>query len=133
MLRESLYLKLGFTMKDLSLLDKRRKHFIDAFFGYLKRKNKKPSFVRNINGISYQVDLDAEVLKQSLINLYEKAVCRNQVGMNDKQIIDVYDSLYNRHGSLSNDGKDFISLITGLIAEHLHKKEIDNGLFYINK
>lgn len=133
MLRESLYLKLGFTMKDLSLLDKRRKHFIDAFFGYLKRKNKKPSFVRNINGISYQVDLDAEVLKQSLINLYEKAVCRNQVGMNDKQIIDVYDSLYNRHGSLSNDGKDFISLITGLIAEHLHEKEIDNGLFHINK
>lgn len=133
MLRESLYLKLGFTMKDLSLLDKRRKHFIDAFFGYLKRKNKKPSFVRNINGISYQVDLDAEVLKQSLINLYEKAVCRNQVGMNDKQIIDVYDSLYNRHGSLSNDGKDFISLITGLIAEHLHKKEIENGLFHINK
>lgn len=122
MLRDSLYLKIGFTMKELSLLDKRRKHFIDAFFGYLKRKNKKPSFVRNIEGISYQVDLDAEVLKQSLINLYEKAVCRNQVGMNDKQIIDVYDSLYSKHGSLSNDGKDFISLITGLIAEHLHKK-----------
>lgn len=122
MLRGSLYLKTGFTMKDSSLLDKRRKHFIDAFFGYLKRKNKKPSFVRNINGISYQVDLDAEVLKQSLINLYEKSVCRNQVGMNDKQIIDVYDSLYSKHGSLSNDGKNFISLITGLIAEHLHKK-----------
>ncbi|WP_275075167.1 hypothetical protein [Providencia rettgeri] len=120
-------------MKELSLLDKRRKHFIDAFFGYLKRKNKKPSFVRNIDGISYQVDLDAEVLKQSLINLYEKSVCRNQVGMNDKQIIDVYDSLYSKHGSLSNDGKDFISLITGLIAKHLHKKEIDNGLFHINK
>lgn len=120
-------------MKELSLLDKRRKHFIDAFFGYLKRKNKKSSFVRNIDGISYQVDLDAEVLKQSLINLYEKSVCRNQVGMNDKQIIDVYDSLYNKHGSLSNDGKDFISLITGLIAEHLHKKEIDNGLFHTNK
>lgn len=126
MLRESLYLKIGFTMKDLSLLDKRRKHFIDAFFGYLKRKNKKPSFVRNIDGVSYQVDLDTEVLKQSLINLYEKAVCRNQVGMNDKQIIDVYDSLYSKHGSLSNDGKDFISLITGLIAEHLHKKGIND-------
>lgn len=124
MLRGSLYLKTGFTMKDSSLLDKRRKHFIDAFFGYLKRKNKKPSFVRNIDGISYQVDLDAEVLKQSLINLYEKAVCRNQVGMNDKQIIDIYDSLYSKHGSLSNDGKDFISLITGLIAEHLHKKKV---------
>ena len=120
-------------MKELSLLDKRRKHFMDAFFEYLKRKKKSTSFIRVIDGISYQVDLDTEVLKQSLINLYENVVCRKEVGMNDKQIINIYDSLYNKHGSLSNDGKDFISLITGLIAENLHKKEIANGLFHIDK
>lgn len=120
-------------MKDLSLLDKRRKHFIDAFFGYLKAKNKKPSFVRSIDGVSYQVDLDAEVLKQSLINLFESNLCRKEVGMTDSQIINIYENFYGKYGKLTKEGKEFISDITLLIAENLHQKEITNGLFHKRK
>lgn len=75
MLRGSPYLNSGNEkMKTLTLLDKRRKHFIDAFFGYLKSKNKTPIFVKEIFGITYQVDLDEEILKQSLISLCKQSL-----------------------------------------------------------
>lgn len=108
-----------------TLLDKRRKHFIDAVFDYLKRKKKASTFERFIDDIKYRVDLDSEVLKQSLINLYEINICRKEVGMNDQQIIKVYGSFYNKHGKITNEGKGFIDDITLLIAEHLHQKEMN--------
>ncbi|HEM8184979.1 TPA: hypothetical protein U2M23_002156 [Providencia stuartii] len=112
-------------MEKLTLLDKRRKHFIDATFDYLKRKKKASTFERTVDGIKYRVDLDAEVLKQSLINLYENNICRKEAGATDQQIMGVYDSFYTKNGTLSNDGKDFISVITKLIAENLHQKEMN--------
>ncbi|MTC35193.1 hypothetical protein GKR67_11470 [Providencia alcalifaciens] len=112
-------------MEKLTLLDKRRKHFIDAIFDYLKRKKKASTFERTVDGIKYRVDLDAEILKQSLINLYENNICRKEAGATDQQIIRVYDSFYNKHGKLTDEGKEFIRDITLLIAEHLHQKEMN--------
>lgn len=112
-------------MEKSTLLDKRRKHFIDAIFDYLKRKKKASTFERTIDGIKYRVDLDAEVLKQSLINLYENNICRKEAGLNDDQMINVYDSFCNNNNRLTGEGKDFISVITELIAKNLHQKEMN--------
>lgn len=110
-------------MEKLTLLDKRRKHFIDAFFDYLKRKKKSPTFTKNIFGITYEVDLDDEILRQSLISLYESHLCRKEVGMNDEQIIDIYDKFYNKHRKLTDEGKGFIDTVVFLIAMHLFKTD----------
>ncbi|KNZ82626.1 hypothetical protein AFL46_19880 [Providencia stuartii] len=112
-------------MEKLTLLDKRRKHFIDATFDYLKKKKKSNVFERIVDGIKYKIELDVEVLKQALIVLYENNICRKEAGINDQQIMGVYDSFYTKNGTLSNDGKDFISVITKLIAENLHQKEMN--------
>ncbi|MGK5616021.1 hypothetical protein ACSNKO_18550 [Proteus mirabilis] len=112
-------------MGKLTLLDKRRKHFIDAVFDYLKRKKKASTFERTINGTKYRVDLDTEVLKQALITLYENNTCRKEAGMNDQQIISVYDSFYGKYGKLTDEGKAFMSDITLLIAKHLYQKEMN--------
>lgn len=112
-------------MEKLTLLDKRRKHFIDAFFDYLKSKKKASTFERTVDGIKYRVDLDAEALKQSLINLYENNICRKEAGMNENQIINIYDRFCNKHEKLTDEGKDFISVVTELIANNLHQKEVN--------
>ena len=125
MLRGSLYLKLGNElMEKLTLLDNQRKHFIDAFFDYLKSKNKTPTFIKEIFGVTYQVDLDEEILKQSLISLYEN-LCRKEADMNDTQIINVYDKFYNKYGKLTDEGKGFIDTIVFLIAMHLFKTDMN--------
>ncbi|HEM7189071.1 TPA: hypothetical protein U2I61_003590 [Providencia rettgeri] len=111
-------------MEKLTLLDKRRKHFTDAFFDYLKKKNKSPTFIKDIFGITYQVDLDEDILKQSLISLYESNLCRKEAAMNDTQIINVYDKFYNKYGKLTDEGKGFIDTIVFLIAMHLFKADI---------
>ncbi|MBX6968232.1 MULTISPECIES: hypothetical protein [Providencia] len=110
-------------MNKLTLLDKKRNHFVNAVFEHLKQKNKKSSFIRNVDGVSYQVDLDKELLRQSLISLFEKNICITNLKMNELQIIGVYENFYSKYGNISNEGKDFISVITGLIASHLHEKE----------
>ena len=126
MLRGSPYLNSGNEkMKTLTLLDKRRKHFIDVFFDYLKSKNKTSTFIKEIFGITYQVDLDEEILKQSLISLYESNLCRKEAAMNDTQIINVYDKFYNKHGKLTDEGKGFIDTIVFLIAMHLFKTDMN--------
>ncbi|MGO2337092.1 hypothetical protein [Providencia sp.] len=112
-------------MEKLTLLDKKRKHFIDAIFDYLKRKKKASTFERTVDGIKYRVDLDAEILKQSLINLYENNICRKEANATDKQIMEVYDSFYGKYGKLTDEGKEFINDITPLIAEHLHNKDVN--------
>lgn len=112
-------------MEKTTLLDKRRKHFIDAVFDFLKARKKSPTFERFIDDVKYRVDLDSEILKQSLIKLYENNICRKEVGMNDQQIIKVYDSFYNKHGKITNEGKGFIDDITLLIAENSHQKEMN--------
>lgn len=112
-------------MEKLTLLDKRRNHFIDAVFDYLKRRKKLTSFVKDIFGITYQVDLDEEILKQSLINLYENNLCRKEAAMNDTQIINVYDKFYNKYGKLTDEGKGFIDTIVFLIAMHLFKTDMN--------
>nr|ELR5040610.1 hypothetical protein [Providencia stuartii]ELR5081580.1 hypothetical protein [Providencia stuartii] len=111
-------------MEKLTLLDKRRKHFIDAFFDYLKSKNKTPTFIKEIFGVTYQVDLDEDILKQSLISLYEN-LCRKEAAMNDTQIINVYDKFYNKYGKLTDEGKGFIDTIVFLIAMHLFKTDMN--------
>lgn len=112
-------------MEKLTLLDKRRKHFIDATFDYLKRKNKAATFIKDIFGITYLVDLDEEILKKSLISLYENNLCRKEAAMNDTQIINVYDRFYNKHGKLTDEGKGFIDTIVFLIAMHLFKTDMN--------
>ncbi|HHR6501279.1 TPA: hypothetical protein ACS8CD_001799 [Providencia alcalifaciens] len=112
-------------MEKLTLLDKRRKHFIDAVFSYLKRKKKASTFERTVDGIIYRVDLDEGILRQSLISLYEVNICRKEAGMNDNQIINIYDKFCNNNNRLTNEGIDFISVVTLLIAEHLHQKELN--------
>ncbi len=107
-----------------TLLIKRRNTFVNAFFDYLKHKNKSTTFKKTIAGTKYQIDLDAEVLTQALINLYENNICRKECQMNDAQIIEMYTNYYNIKGFLTSDGKAFIQFITESIVENLHNKEV---------
>ncbi|CDH24455.1 hypothetical protein [Xenorhabdus bovienii] len=112
-------------MENTSLLARRRKSFINAFFEHLRKKGKTSSFKRKVNGIEYQIDLDDKVLTQALINLYENKVCKS-AGMNEQQIISSYAEYFNNYGDLTPAGKEFISFITELIAKKLHQKDLDN-------
>ncbi len=112
-------------MENNKILSNRRKSFTDAFFHHLKKKGKSASFKRSVDGVKYQVDLDAEVLTQALISLYENKACKD-TGYTVKQILDSYANYYNKNGNITPDGEMFISLITELIAENIHRKEFKN-------
>ncbi|MEM8347458.1 hypothetical protein Q4S20_13635 [Morganella morganii] len=83
------------------------------------------AFKRSIDGVKYQIDLDAEVLTQALISLYENKACKD-AGYTVQQILDSYANYYNKNGNITPDGEMFISLITELIAENMHRKEFKN-------
>ncbi|CDG90087.1 hypothetical protein [Xenorhabdus bovienii] len=112
-------------MENISLLARRRKSFINAFFDHLRKKGKASSFKRTVNSIEYQIDLDDKVFIQALITLYENKACK-AAGMNEQQIINYYAEYFNNYGNLTPAGKEFISFITELIAKQLHQKDLDN-------
>lgn len=107
-----------------NILSNRRKSFTDAFFHHLKKKGKAASFKRSVDGVKYQIDLDAEVLTRALISLYENKVCKD-AGYTKQQIINSYANYYNKNGNITPDGEMFISLITELIAEQIHHSEMN--------
>lgn len=111
-------------MENNNILSNRRKSFTDAFFHHLKKKGKSVSFKRSVDGVKYQIDLDAEVLTQALISLYENKACKD--GYTDQQIINSYAGYYSDNGNITPDGEVFISLITESIAENMHRKEFKN-------
>ncbi|MEY0256606.1 hypothetical protein AB7X32_22995, partial [Morganella morganii] len=86
-----------------------------------KKKGKAASFKRSVDGVQYQIDLDAEVLTQALISLYENSAYKD--GHTEQQIINSYANYYNKNGNITPDGEMFISLITESIAKNIHKKE----------
>ncbi|EPL4404978.1 TPA: hypothetical protein ACGW2D_001659 [Morganella morganii] len=112
-------------MENNNILSNRRKSFTDAFFHHLKKKGKTASFKRSVDGVQYRIDLDAEVLTQALISIYENKVCKD-TGYTEQQIINSYANYYNQNGNITPDGEMFISLITKLIAENMHRKEFKN-------
>lgn len=113
-------------MKRVCLLERRRKAYIDSVFHYLKRENKKPSYIRIIEDIKYEIDLDRTVLNDALLYLYEKNICKKVAGMTDEEIISAYGRLYKNQGDISRDGKEFLGYITELIARRLHEKAVNN-------
>lgn len=113
-------------MEKGSLLERRRKAFIDSVFHYLKSKSKSPSCIRIIEDAEYQIDLDKQVLNSALLNLYENKVCKGLMNMSDEQIISAYAALYTRDGNITKEGKEFFGYITELIAERLHQKALAN-------
>lgn len=112
-------------MENNNILSNRRKSFTDAFFHHLKKKGKSASFKRSVDGVKYQIDLDAKVLTRALISLYENKACKD-AGYTMQQILDSYANYYNKNGNITPDGEMFISLITELIAENMHRKEFKN-------
>ncbi|MBE8612061.1 hypothetical protein CYG68_06465 [Morganella morganii] len=109
-------------MENNNILSNRRKSFTDAFFHHLKKKGKAASFRRTVNGVQHEIDLDAGVLTQALISLYENKICKD-AGYTEQQIINSYANYYSENGNITPDGEMFISLITKSIAENMHKKE----------
>lgn len=112
-------------MENNSLLYNRRKSFVNAFFDHLKKKGKSASFKRSVDGVKYQIDLDNEIFTQALITLYENKACKD-AGYTEQQIINSYADYYNKNGNITPDGEMFISFITELIAEQIHRKGTDN-------
>lgn len=113
-------------MEKGSLLERRRKAFIDSVFHYLHKKNRATSYIRVIEDAEYQIDLDKTVLNSALLNLYENKICQGLMNMSDDQIISAYAALYTRDGNITKEGKEFLGYITELIAERLHQKALAN-------
>lgn len=111
-------------MENNNLLSNRRKSFVNAFFDHLKKKGKAASFKRSVDGVQYQIDLDAEGLTQAMITLYENKACKD-AGYTEQQIINSYADYYSKYGNITPDGEMFISFITELIAEQIHHKGIN--------
>lgn len=112
-------------MGNNSLLYNRRKSFVNAFFDHLKKKGKSASFKHSVDGVKYQIDLDNEIFTQALITLYENKACKD-AGYTEQQIINSYADYYNKNGNITPDGEMFISFITELIAEQIHRKGAGN-------
>ncbi|WP_347254354.1 hypothetical protein [Leminorella grimontii] len=113
-------------MENKSLLEKRRKNFIDSVFYHLRKNKKTTTCLRVIDDYEYEFNLDETVLSKALESLYENNVCRQVMALTDGEIISTYAELYTVSGNLTKAGTEFLGYITELIANRLHQKAQEN-------
>ncbi|MDC9606386.1 hypothetical protein [Xenorhabdus griffiniae] len=102
-------------MTGLTLLERKRKAFINAKLGALQKKHGCHSVIVKVNGTNCRLDLDEEILTLALIKFFEDELDEHQHKLHE--LINTYDSFYNKHGNLTAEGNGFMNEILKLIAK----------------
>ncbi|MCP9270345.1 hypothetical protein M5U04_20285 [Xenorhabdus sp. XENO-1] len=101
-------------MTQSTLLERKRKAFIHAKLDVLKRKYGSYSEIVEVADFDYRLDLDEEILTLALIKFFENELDEHQHKLHE--LINTYDSFYNKFGNLTPEGNEFMNEILKRIA-----------------
>ncbi|MEQ2027963.1 hypothetical protein ABLB84_19980 [Xenorhabdus szentirmaii] len=98
-------------MKQPTLLERKRKAFIQVKLDTLQKKHGCHSVIVKVAGFNYMLDLDVETLTIALICSFERDVLAvNKKSEAEQLIVDTYNSFYTKFGNLTEDGNEFMKM-----------------------
>ncbi|MGJ0580695.1 hypothetical protein ACR71G_22320 [Xenorhabdus bovienii] len=112
-------------MTQLTLLERKRKAFIHAKLDTLQKKHGSHSVFVKVADFNYRLDLDEKILTLALIKFFEDELDEHQHKLHE--LINTYDSFYNKFGNLTPEGNEFMNEILKLIAKKTEPINGDNN------